>query len=353
MDKDPRYEQFSYRRAESRKTFRDATPLWDQALFLFGDIKPSKTLDAYGQPSCYFITFDGYGNQRASIMCLPSAIWPTGTTVFAGQRVIGRVALSIIGGKLQIDTILTYYPEVDDQGFCTITPNYNRPIPTMQQCIEDGHYIHAGSNANRTRIGVLQLPSGTDHSIEAIRKLNEFLITTRPGQMSMFRSLLPPMRMGGPEHVPRHPSCIFYDLSKPDDDAMAAQDERDFRHKTMTPQQIQDLQTRIDRSKPPTSPAHAASAQPDQTDLTGEPDASPNIFMSPSSKSPPTGTPPPIKATPAPEQHAQLATVVDDDDPHWGEWGGRHATSAASSSNCFSLTAPRGPCPAPQMSTSL
>ena len=98
--------------------------------------------------------------------------------------------------------------------------------------------------------------------------------------MSMFRELLPPMRMGGPEHVHRHTSFVFYELGKPDNDALDAQDERDYRLNTMTPQQTRDRQTRTNRNNPPTSPAHPASAKPDQIDLTGGPDASPTTFGS-------------------------------------------------------------------------
>ena len=61
-----------------------------------------------------------------------------------------------------------------------------------------------------------------------MRSPNEFLDTTRPQQMSMFHALLPPMRMGAPDHVHRHSSYIFYELSRPDNDALEAQNDKDF-----------------------------------------------------------------------------------------------------------------------------
>ena len=104
----------------------------------------------------------------------------------------------------------------------------------------NGYYIFANDNTRRTPIGVLQLGTGTDHPITALRASNDFLDTTRRQQINMFGEHLLPMRMGGPAHVQRHTSFVFYHLAKPDDDAMGAQDERDYRLDTMTHQQIRD-----------------------------------------------------------------------------------------------------------------
>ena len=79
----------------------------------------------------------------------------------------------------------------------------------MEDCIELGHYVHANDCANRTLSGVLQQAQG-DLSGPAMRLSNDFVEATRTQQQIMFRTHLPPMEMGGPDHVRQHISYTFY-----------------------------------------------------------------------------------------------------------------------------------------------
>ena len=73
MSSDGRHDELNFAHAYRHKVFRDVTQLWDEPLFLIGFIQPSHKLNEEGQPTCYFLSVDGYHKQRASIMCLPSA----------------------------------------------------------------------------------------------------------------------------------------------------------------------------------------------------------------------------------------------------------------------------------------
>ena len=105
------------------------------------------------------------------------------------------------------------------------------------------------------------------------------------------------MRIGGPEHVTRHPSWIFDNLERHDDRALGAQNERDYRHHTMAPQQLIDYEAWMARHPAPT-----------QIDLTREPDH--KILTSTNKpETTPPGTPVPAKNMPAQKLQAQQATT--------------------------------------------
>jgi len=186
------------------------------------------------------------------------------------------------------------YPKYDDEGFCTSIPDPTRHIPSMESCIEDGHYVYANTTQRRTLIGVLQRAEG-DRGPEIMKGVNGFLQNTRHTQIAMFGEHLPPMAIGGPDPANPHYSRTFYDLSEPDSYACDAQDERDYRHQTMTSKQLSYHEARMTTI--------AASLKSHQA---RQPDTALNTLSALNkAKSTPSNTPLPAKSRPPPRPLAQ------------------------------------------------
>ena len=212
--KDPRYEQLNYKWAGSYCVFKDVMQLWDIPLFMIATIRLDQRADP-NDPTHYFCDPDGYTDQRSAVLALPSAIIPKydeqgqryTDILRQGQRVVIRIGIQAIGGKLQVEFLLQTFPIRDSNGHCTIQEDPTKPIPSMDICIHQGHYIHANTPEKRTLIGVIQ-EAGGDRSPEIMERVNQFLEDTRPQQRDMFGVHLPQMRIGGPLHIRQHPSWI-------------------------------------------------------------------------------------------------------------------------------------------------
>ena len=152
--------------------------------------------------------------------------------ILPNSRVCARCALSVKGGKLQADMVMSHIPLIRNNTYTT-QPNPEQPVPSMDICIEQGLYANANTSRNITRIGMLQVGGG-DCSPAALQEFNRFLDDTQEYQLDTFGERLPPMYMGGPLHLPRHPSFCIYTMSVPDPGVRDQQNERDRRHNTLT-----------------------------------------------------------------------------------------------------------------------
>ena len=122
-------------------------------------------------------------------MYLPSAMAES-ENILPNSRVCARCALSVKGGKLQADIVMSHLPLIRNNSLTT-QPNPERPVPSMDTCIEQCLYANANSPKYITRIGVLQVGGG-DCSPAALQEFNLFLAATQEYQMDTFGEHLPP-----------------------------------------------------------------------------------------------------------------------------------------------------------------
>ena len=119
-------------------------------------------------------------------------------------RVCARCALSVKGGKLQADIVMSHIPLFRNNTFTT-QPNPEQPVPSMDICIEQGLYANANTSRNITRIGMLQVGGG-DCSPAALQEFNRFLDDTQEYQLGTFGERLPPCTWEDRSIFPRTPA---------------------------------------------------------------------------------------------------------------------------------------------------
>ena len=84
-----------------RRDLRNVRPTHEIPRWFIGTAVASKTLDDYGQPTCWLGNIDGYLRQGGPLMSLPSAMGE----LRDGGRVAARVGFVATNGELQCDLI--------------------------------------------------------------------------------------------------------------------------------------------------------------------------------------------------------------------------------------------------------